>query len=275
MLIPSAKLLEKARKNGFALPHFNFWNSDSIRAEISAAESKQLPVILAWAQSHSDEISIEDALMLGKYYGQKAKIPVILHLDHGQDPDLVKWAAANGFTSVMIDGSSESFIENVKMTRDIVEYAHRLGVSVEAEIGHVGTNDSEDSSSYTEVDAAVSFAKETKVDSLAVSIGTSHGVYQQGAPKLNFERLAALRDAVKIPLVLHGGSSSGDENLTKAAQTGIAKVNIFTDLANAALNTDKKEDFSTITDRSLAERKNMQVMAEHYYDVFCTQKYHY
>lgn len=276
MLVTSKLYLEQARNKGFALPHFNYWDSNSIRAELAAAEKLNLPVILAWAQKHSAEINIYDALALGKYYGEKASVPVILHLDHGTDPDLVKWGAANGFTSVMIDASDKSFEENVATTKSIVEYAHQRGVNVEAEIGHVGTNSTEDNSNYTEVDAATAFQNETQVDSLAVSIGTSHGVYKHhGIPKLNFERLQALREALNIPLVLHGGSSSGDENLTKAVELGVTKVNIYTDLANISLKAAQEKPFENEPEMAEHQRDEIQNLAEHYFGVFKTNKYQY
>lgn len=236
MLVSSKLYLQEARENHYAFPHFNYWDSNSIRAEIAAAEELKLPVILAWAEKHSPEIGMEDALGLGKFFGARAKVPVILHLDHGVTSELVKKGVDEGFTSVMIDASDKDFDDNVATTKDIVEYAHARGVPVEAEIGHVGTNSTADDSRYTEVDAAKEFAEKTQVDSLAVSIGTSHGVYQGGTPKLNFERLTKLRNAIDIPLVLHGGSSSGNENLRKAAELGITKVNIYTDLAMASLH---------------------------------------
>lgn len=275
MIITSKQILNDARNGKFAFPHFNFWDSNSIRAEIAAAEHKNLPVLIAWAQKHSSEISIQDALELGRYYGSKANVPVVLHLDHGMDPDIVKWGASHGFSSVMIDASAEKYEDNVKITRDVVEYSHRLGVVVEAEIGHVGTNSTKDDSTYTEVEVAQSFAKETGVDSLAVSVGTSHGVYKKGTPKLNFKRINELKKAIKIPLVCHGGSSSGDENLNKAAEEGISKVNIFTDLANVALKTAQEKNFESEFELLEKQRKNIQELAEHYYDVFDTGKYQY
>lgn len=274
MLVSSNTLLKDARDKGYAFPHFNYWDSNSIRAEIAAAEELGLPVILAWAEKHSPEIGIDDALALGKYFGSKAKVPVVLHLDHGTDPELVKYGIDNGFTSVMMDASDKDIEENIEITKDIVKYAHIRGVVVEAEIGHVGTNETEDNSMYTEVDAAVRFSKETQVDSLAVSIGTSHGVYKQGTPKLNFERLVELRKAVSIPLALHGGSSSGDDNLEKAVNRGITKVNIYTDLANAAL-FEAKKDYHTETEMALAQREAMKKLAIHYYEVFGTDSYCY
>lgn len=275
MLVSSKTYLKNARDNHYAFPHFNYWDSNSIRAEIAAAEDLHLPVILAWAQKHSAEISMEDALGLGKFFGSKAKVPVILHLDHGFTPSLVKQGVDDGFTSVMIDASDKDFDTNVATTKDIVEYAHARGVVVEAEIGHVGTNSTKDDSKYTEVDAAKKFAEETNVDSLAVSIGTSHGVYQTGTPKLNFDRLKELRNALNIPLVLHGGSSSGDNNLRKAAELGITKVNIYTDLAMASLHAAQGKKFEMEPDMAAAQKKAIKDLCEHYYDVFETNKYQY
>lgn len=275
MLVSSKVYLQDARENHYAFPHFNYWDSNSIRAEIAAAEELKLPVILAWAQKHSAEISMEDAVGLGKFFGAKAKVPVMLHLDHGFTPELVKKGVDLGFTSVMIDASDKDFDTNVKITRDIVDYAHARGVVVEAEIGHVGTNSTEDNSKYTEVDAAKKFAALTNVDSLAVSIGTSHGVYQSGTPKLNFDRLVELRNALSIPLVLHGGSSSGDANLQKAAELGITKVNIYTDLAMASLHAAQGKKFETEPDMAAAQKKAIKDLSEHYYKVFETSKYQY
>lgn len=275
MLVSSKVYLQDARENHYAFPHFNYWDSNSIRAEIAAAEELKLPVILAWAQKHSAEISMEDAVGLGKFFGAKAKVPVMLHLDHGFTPELVKKGVDLGFTSVMIDASDKDFDTNVKITRDIVDYAHARGVVVEAEIGHVGTNSTEDNSKYTEVDAAKKFAALTNVDSLAVSIGTSHGVYQSGTPKLNFDRLVELRNALSIPLVLHGGSSSGDTNLQKAAELGITKVNIYTDLAMASLHAAQEKKFETEPDMAAAQKKAIKDLSEHYYKVFETSKYQY
>jgi ketose-bisphosphate aldolase len=275
MLVSSKLYLQEARENHYAFPHFNYWDSNSIRAEIAAAEELKLPVILAWAEKHSPEIGMEDALGLGKFFGARAKVPVILHLDHGVTPELVKKGVDEGFTSVMIDASDKDFDKNVAITKDIVEYAHARGVPVEAEIGHVGTNSTEDDSRYTEVDAAKEFAAKTQVDSLAVSIGTSHGVYQGGTPKLNFDRLTELRNAIDIPLVLHGGSSSGDDNLRKAAELGITKVNIYTDLAMASLHATQSKKFATEPEMAAAQRKAIKDLSEHYYDVFETNKYKY
>ena len=276
MLISSKNLLLTAREGGIAIPHFNFWDELSARAHVAAAEKKQVPILLAWAQKHEADIDIDEALDLGRFYGAQAKVPIVLHLDHGFSPDLVKYGVDHGFTSVMIDASAESFEKNVAVTKDVVDYAHQRGVVVEAEIGHVGTGLSEDDANqYTEVEAAVEFVKRTQVDSLAVSIGTSHGVYKSAqTPHLNFERLSALRHAVSVPLVLHGGSSSGDDNLRKAATLGITKVNIYTDLANAALHAAQSQRYESVLKMIEAEQQAIETLDEHYIDVFNTTKLH-
>ncbi|EPC96481.1 class II fructose-bisphosphate aldolase [Lacticaseibacillus paracasei] len=274
MLISSKNLLLTARLEGFAVPHFNFWNDMSARGHVASAESKKVPIILAWAQKHESDLNINEALNLGKFYGASAKVPIVLHLDHGFSPDIVKYGIDNGFTSVMIDASEESFEKNIVITKDIVEYGHQRGVVVEAEIGHVGTSlDEEDTSQYTEVEAAIEFVKRTNVDSLAISIGTSHGVYKsKTTPHLNFERLSELRKVVPVPLVLHGGSSSGDVNLRKAANLGISKVNVYTDLANAALQVSTGKSYRSILELLEEEESSIQKLDEHYIEVFETHK---
>ena len=167
-------------------------------------------------------------------------IPIALHLDHGADFEICKSCIDGGFTSVMIDGST-FHLKKCGKTKEIVAYAHERNVTVEAEIGHVGEGDSyhvEGNTMLTTPEEAKKFVEQTGVDSLAVSIGTAHGEYK-GIPHLNFERLQEIATEVPIPLVLHGGSGSGDENLSKAVELGIAKVNICTDLLNAARDNTK------------------------------------
>jgi fructose-bisphosphate aldolase class II/tagatose 1,6-diphosphate aldolase GatY/KbaY len=175
----------------------------------------------------------------------------------------------------MIDASMKSFEENVAITKEVVEYAHAHGVVVEAEIGHVGTgvtysSDNNDSI-YTEVEAAKKFVELTGVDSLAVSIGTAHGKYK-GIPVINFQRLHELAEALPVPLVLHGGSSSGDENLERCATEGISKINIFTDFITAARDSaaeELPEDwFKVLKNADEAIKKVLR----HYYHVFHCDK---
>ena len=280
MLVTSKELFKVAREKQFAIPSANFIDIDSLRWHVEVAEKLGFPLILALAEAHiGPNITLEDAAVMGRKYAEEASVPAVLHLDHGTNPSLIKRAIDLGFSSVMIDASMEDFDENVKRTKEIIDYAHERGVVVEAEIGHVGVGHNigvsesatADDSSYTSVESAVDFCNATDVDSLAISIGTAHGLYK-GIPKINFERLAEIANAVDTPLVLHGGSSSGDENLNRCAMGGISKVNIYTDFLVAA----KKEIDEGNPDNYLALKKlaksGMQKCLEHYYKVFNTQK---
>lgn len=277
MLVSSKELFKAARKNNFAIPAANFVDQNSIKAYIEAAERLNLPIILAFAEAHKNYLSFDEALLLGKYYGEKAKVPAVLHLDHGTTKELIIKAIDGGFNSVMLDASMDSFQENVRKTKEIVDYAHLRGVVVEAEIGHVGGGEDykskDDSDSiYTTAEEAKKFAELTNVDSLAISIGTAHGAYK-GTPVIDFDRLREIRDVVDIPLVLHGGSSSGDENLERCAIGGISKINIYTDFVTAALKKSQSEKFNDYYDLRDALSIGMKECLEHYYGVFHTKEF--
>jgi len=275
MIVTSKELFKKAKEGNYAIPSANYIDLDSARVYVKVAEKENKPLILAFAQAHKDIISLEEAAVIGKFFAEQAKTPVVLHLDHGEDFDYIKRAIDLGFSSVMIDASQDSFEENVRKTKEVVEYAHARGVVVEAEIGYVGSgvnyeNHSESDSIYTEVEDAVKFVEQTGVDSLAVSIGTAHGFYK-GTPNINFERLHQLAKAVDTPLILHGGSSSGDENLHRCATEGIAKINIFTDFITAAVEDIKKKQPNDYIELKRTADKAMEETLSHYYKVFETK----
>lgn len=275
MLVNSKKALEKAKKEKFAIPSTNFIDNNSARVYVNTAEEKNLPLILSYAQSHADILSLEEAATFGKYLAEESKAPVILHLDHGQDKETVYKAIDLGFSSVMIDASEKPFEENITITKEIVDYARKYNITVEAELGHVGSNDRSEASVitdsiYTKAKDVKEFVEKTAVDSLAISIGTAHGLYK-GEPKINFERLKEIDELVDIPLVLHGGSSSGDENLNKCARNGISKINIYTDFVTAAYNTIKEGSFKNYIEMKYAADKAMKKVLEHYYEVFETK----
>lgn len=275
MLVNSKKVLLEAKKNKFAVPATNFIDLDSARTYVEVAEERGLPLLLPFAQSHKEIISLEEAAIIGKYLAEKASVPIILHLDHGEDIDFFKKAIDLGFSSVMIDGSQYPFDENIQVTQEVVNYAHNYNVTVEAELGHVGANDYSESyelseSIYTEVNDVIKFVDNTNVDSLAISIGTAHGMYQ-GTPKINFERLEEIDQIVDIPLVLHGGSSTGDENLNRCAINGISKINIFSDFLNGAyeeIRNKKPEGYIALKNSA---NEGMRKVLNHYYDVFNTK----
>ena len=236
MLVNSREILKKAQERHCAIPSPDLFDLHSVRSYMKVAERLHQPIIIAYAPVHGSMMSVEEAAMLGKYYCENSPVPAALHLDHGTDLEQIKKAIALGFTSVMIDASAEPFAVNVAKTAEVVKYAHACNVTVEAEIGHVGTGETycTDGSDtiYTEPDMAARFAGETEADSLAVSIGTAHGRYK-GTPRIGFDRLAELRRNVHVPLVLHGGSGLSDSDFREAIRRGIAKVNIFTDISKA------------------------------------------
>ena len=240
MLVSSVEMLQAAKRGHYAIPSPDFIDSNSSKVFAETAEQLQCPIILSFAEVHLEQMSVKEAAMIGRFYAAKAGVPVALHLDHGVHMDVIQEAVREGFTSVMIDASGYDMQENIRRTKEVTAYAHAHNVPVEAEIGHVGTEETDgphavSASIYTETDKAVEFVRATGVDSLAVSIGTSHGKYK-GTPHLNFERLQELDEMLKVPLVLHGGSGTGDENLLHCAQMGICKVNLYTDFILAAVN---------------------------------------
>ncbi|EOH88431.1 class II fructose-bisphosphate aldolase [Enterococcus pallens] len=276
MLVTSKELFKQARDKHCAIPAPNFIDIESMKCHVETAEKLGVPVIIALAESHIELISLEEAALNGKYLAEQASVPVVLHLDHGMTPSIIKRAIDLGFSSVMIDASQDDFETNVKKTKEIIAYAHPKGVVVEAEIGHVGSgvnyeNHAQTDSKYTTVEDAKKFIEATEVDSLAISIGTAHGMYK-GVPEINFERLKEIAEAVATPLVLHGGSSSGDANLKRCGLEGIAKINIFSDLVNAAMENIRQQKPDNYLDVKQAANAGMKDCLTHYFEVFETQK---
>ncbi|WP_156286247.1 ketose-bisphosphate aldolase [Oceanivirga salmonicida] len=268
--------LNKAIKYRYAIPAVNYIDQETLKAYLITSKEENKPIIIAIAESHLAYIDFDEAFYLAKFYIKKYNTNAILHLDHGKDIKLIKKAIDLGFDSVMIDASDKSFKENVKLTKEIVDYAHKKNVFVESEIGHVGSANvvgiscsNDDNNKYTSVEEAVEFVKLTGTDSLAISIGTLHGNYV-GQPKINFDRLVEIRKALDIPLVLHGGSSSGDENLNKCVKLGINKINIYTDfIVSAQKAVDSNLNYY---DNKLKVRKAIQDTLKHYFRVFETKK---
>ncbi|MCR4855931.1 MAG: class II fructose-bisphosphate aldolase [Erysipelotrichaceae bacterium] len=281
MLVTTKEMFAKSRKEGYAIVAPDYWDSNSCRTYVETAEELGVPVILSFAQAHSEMLSVEEAYTIAKYYGEKAKVQVAIHLDHGLDVETVKKAVDMGYTSVMIDASSQPYEVNVARTKEVCEYAHARGVVVEAELGHVGSGDvitsenkealHDDKNIYTEVEMAKQFVEETGVDSLAVSIGTSHGLYK-GTPVIDFERLHELREALPVPLVLHGGSGSGDDNLERCATEGISKINVFTDFTVAALDAIRGEEYSNWYKLIRDANAGIKEKLKYYFKLFHTGK---
>ena len=234
MLYNMKELLTIAKENKFAVPAFNIGSLEILRAVMEVAEETNSPVIL---EIHPLEIEyLTDPFVLTvKEYAHKSKVPVVIHMDHGSNIYDVMRSIKNGYTSVMIDASNLPYEENVALTKQVVELAHKVNVSVEAEVGTIGAMNYEtegvDNVLYTDPEQAKDFVKRTGIDCLAVAIGTAHGLYPKNfTPKLNLELLKILNKEVNIPLVLHGGSGNPDEEVTASVSLGVSKVNISSDV---------------------------------------------
>ncbi len=232
--------LDKAYREHYAVGSFNIMDLTFLEAIVEAAREQQSPVIISIAEAHYPFITLENMVPLVHMIAAREKVDMTLNLDHGLTMGGIETALEMGFTSIMFDGSSLEYEENIRQTREVVAICRPQGVSVEAELGIIGGDEggalegSADPALYTDVAQAGQFVKETGIDALAVAIGNSHGKYK-GEPHLDFERLKAIRDATGIPLVLHGGSGISEADFKRAISLGIAKINFFTGNAQAAL----------------------------------------
>jgi len=232
-------MLLKAQKEQYAVGSFDIFNIEMLKGVLGAAEETRSPVIVAYGEAFEELLPMESFARTVIDMAQRATVPVAVHLDHAVSFDLIVRAVHCGFTSVMIDASDKSLEDNIEITRKVVEVCRALNVSVEAELGHVsglGTLYESDEHIYTDVQQAKYFTEQTQVDALAVSIGTVHGVHKE-APRLNLKRLKEIRAVVSQPLVLHGGSGLSEQDFRNTIIDGICKVNIYTDLTLAALDS--------------------------------------
>jgi fructose-bisphosphate aldolase, class II len=235
MLTTGKAILDVANEHSFAVPAFNISDWAMFRGIVEISEETNAPLLVA---IHPDEVRhIGREMITGIVErSHRSSVPIAIHWDHGATYEQILEAIRFGFTSVMIDGSLKPFEENVAISRKVTESAHALGVSVEAELGTIGANDSyaEAGSAeiiYTDPDDAVTFVEQTGVDSLAVAIGTFHGLYPAHLkPELRLDLLKEIKSRVQIPLVLHGGSGNPDDEIREAARIGINKINISTDI---------------------------------------------
>lgn len=238
MLVNLQDVLKKAKQEHYAVGLFNTTDSDMLEAAIGAAEECASPIIIGTAEIllPYGELKLIAPGMIAA--AKRASVPVVVHYDHGLTEERIREAIDLGFSSVMYDCSTLPFEENCAAVRDMVRYAHERGVSVEGELGHVGTNGDAaeeaqpDEERYTDPGKAKLFSEETGIDALAVAVGTAHGAYK-AAPKLDFERLETIAHLLETPLVLHGGSGLSDTDFKTSIAKGIAKINIFTDLCLA------------------------------------------
>ena len=228
------QILQPCVGQGWAIGAYDTCNLEITQAIVDAVAADRAPAILMIYPGHTPQAEWPTLVRIIEAEVERTRIPVALVLDHARTLSQIEVALELGFSGVMIDASLLSLDQNIALTRQAVELAHAHGVSVEAELGHVGEGQDDLStdqqqSHLTRVDEAERFVKETGVDALAVSIGTLHGLYR-GTPKLDFDRLAQIRSVCPIPLVLHGGSDTPDQDLRRAIEIGIAKINIWTDV---------------------------------------------
>lgn len=243
MLVSLKELMEDAEKGGYAVGAFNVSNLESLMAIMQAAEETGRGVILNYAEVHAPFLSMEQAALIMLDAAKKAKVPVCVHLDHGSSMESCIQAIRLGFTSVMLDASAEDYETNVRETKEIARLAHSVGVTVEAELGHIFSSDmglaespkeaetleSFDSAEdvYTDPATAKDFVERTGVDVLAIAFGTTHGIYTK-KPKLDLERITKIKEAIDIPFVMHGGSGLSKEEFQTAIRNGIRKINYYT-----------------------------------------------
>lgn len=256
MLVNLNEVLKKAQAEKYGVGLFNTTDTDMLEAAIAAAEELNSPIIIGTAEVllPNGELKLIAPSIIAA--AKRAKVPVVVHFDHGLTFDRCMEALKLGFSSIMFDGSAGNAEANLAQTAEIVKIAHSFGATVEGEIGHVGQADAGDDAvtdSYTTPEEAAEFIAKTGVDALAVAIGTAHGAYKH-KPKLDVERLKEIKAKVNTPLVLHGGSGLSDDDFKNTIREGIAKVNIFTDLCiagNKAMEQGLKDGLSYLEIRNL------------------------
>jgi fructose-bisphosphate aldolase class II len=249
MLVNLDDVLIQAKKSGYAVGAFNVYNMETIEVVFDAAASLDIPVIIAFGEKYSNINNINLIARCVHELANKTQIPIVLHLDHCKSEDLIIQAIQAGFTSVMYDGSSMSNYDNIKNTSKVVKIAHAAGVTVEAELGYIPAEDSGElvpEDQLTKPEEAKEFVEKTDCDALAIAVGTIHGNYI-GKPKIYHDRLKEIAKVISTPLVLHGGSGNTEEDVILAINEGISKININTEISNAAVKQLKeifKNDYS-------------------------------
>ncbi|MEK0152931.1 class II fructose-bisphosphate aldolase [Tetragenococcus halophilus] len=241
-LVNLESLLSKAKEEKYAVGAFNATDLNTARGIIAAAQQENSPVILQFAESHSKYISLEQAANMYLNLAEHTKVPVCIHLDHGESFNTIVRAIKLGFTSVMVDASLNPFSENIQRTKEVVKIAKALDISVEAELGIMNAEDGSGSldynmmdDTYTSVQEAEKFVSETKVDALAIAFGTVHGLYKK-EPNLNFNRIKEIQDCTEVPLVMHGGSGLSSEEYQNSIANGITKINYYSTMSYEVTN---------------------------------------
>lgn len=232
MLVTTKKMLNDARDGGYAVGAFNAENAEMVWAIVNAAEELKAPVIIQTTSSTLKYFPPAYFANMAKAAAASVSVPVAIHLDHGASFELAKACIDSGYTSVMIDGSALPYEENIRVTQKVRDYADNFGIPVESELGKIGGKEDDtesDEDQYTDPAQAADFVSRTGISSLAVAIGTAHGIYAK-KPVLDFNRATLIRKVVSIPLVMHGASGLSDEALREGVEKGMAKINFATEL---------------------------------------------
>ncbi len=248
MLVNLKEILEIGKERNIAIGMFNATGFDSLQAVVAAAEELDQPVIIAHAEVHNvyNDISLVGPAMIAM--AKNAKVPVCVHLDHGTSMEMIYRALRIGFTSVMIDASALPYEENLALTKQVVEMAHAMGVSVEAELGRLVTGEAGSGEEmtnakaedfYTDPNEAKAFCEATGVDALAIAFGTAHGFYT-AEPKLDFDVVKNVAEATGLPLVMHGGSGVSEEGFKRSIANGIRKINYYSYMSKAGYTAAKE-----------------------------------
>lgn len=288
MLTNLNEIFEYANKHKIAIGAFNIPTLPMIRSVIETAEKNNTPVIIQHTEGHNHFISMEEVAYIGRYYAEKASIPVCLHLDHGSSFAQCTKAIDLGFTSVMIDWSMKSFEENVVETQKVVQYAKPKHVTVEAELGYMlnsevgkgeGVELSDSEYQYTDPFQAASFVNQTSVDCLAIAVGTVHGLYIT-EPKLNLEVIEDIATETRVPLVLHGGSGLKDYEYKIAIRNGIRKINYYTYMNKAGGEAvrnivNETEEYYFFDDQSHKAEEAMKRNIDHFLQILLDERNRY
>jgi len=278
MLVNMKEILDDAKLDKYAIGSFNVYNYETIKGVLESIQERNFPAIISFGEKYLENMHFESVCSLVNSLSKDIEVPVVLHLDHCNNPENVYKAIKAGFTSVMYDGSSLPYEENVSNTAKVVEIAHACNVSVEAELGSLAAGvDShegnlEDKEIYTDPLMAKDFVQRTKVDALAVSIGTVHGMYK-GTPNIRVDILKKIKEKVDIPLVLHGGSGTPEDVIVSCIKNGICKINVNTEIS--VYTIEKMKDLLSngqkyhLSEISLLEVKFIKEVVGKYMKLFC------
>lgn len=244
MLVKVNELLKDATENRYGVPAINVIDIATVHYAVLAAEREHMPIIVQYYPGYKDYAPLSAIAGAARYYAERASVPIAVHQDHSQGYEIALEGIRDGFPSVMVDGSSLPFEDNVALTKSIVDVANVFNVDIEAELGHVGMGsnaaDFDTDDFYTKPELAVEFVERTGCGSLAIAVGNAHGPYIK-VPKLDFDRIKACREAVDIPLVMHGCSDIPGDQLQKAVNLGMSKFNIATEYFRAMYRSLEKD----------------------------------